>query len=192
MVTRGASVEGMDSSAATSSTGPTSTGLTTTVQAGSTKLAGLRSAGSSSTLASLVSQSRRVKSTKSMATLHPPETQFSSLKYGDKDELGTATVLDVQSGSQLKRHKGLWFEDGSVICRAEDNLFCVHMSVLERHSMFFRDMFAIPQPAAGLSDSLIIEGSVMRHSAQRIPVITLFDKAEDVANLLNALYNIGP
>ncbi|KAJ2918632.1 hypothetical protein MD484_g1750, partial [Candolleomyces efflorescens] len=197
MVTRAASDERMDSSsAATPQTGP-STPTVTTVPTGtpSNKLAavGLRSAGSSSTLASLVSQSRtRVKSTRSMATLHAPETQFSSLKYGDKDELGTATILDVQTGSQLKRHKGLWFDDGSVICRVESNLFCVHMSVLERHSMFFQDMFAIPQPATGQSDSLVIEGSVMRHGAQRIPVITLFDKAEDVSNLLNALYNIGP
>ncbi|KAF6761667.1 hypothetical protein DFP72DRAFT_627986 [Ephemerocybe angulata] len=171
-------------------------GVTLTGPLGPQRLAtGLRPAGSSSTLASLVSQSqhsRRVKSIKSMATLHPPETKFSSLKYGDKDELGKAAIIDAQTGAQLTRHKHLWFDDGSVICRAENTLFCVHMSVLQRHSEFFQDMFAIPQPAPGLSDSLVIEGSVMRHSPQLIPVITLFDKAEDVAHLLNALYDIGP
>lgn len=163
-----------------------------------TKLAtGLRPARSSSTLASFVSQSqhsRRARSTRSMATLNPPETKFSSLKYGDKDELGKASILDAQTGVRLQRHKGLWFEDGSVVCRVENNLFCVHMSVLERHSEFFKDMFTIPQPSEGQgqSDSLVIEGSIMRHSPQLIPVITLFDRAEDVANLLNALYDIGP
>lgn len=129
-----------------------------------------------------------------MATLNPPETKFSGLKYGDKDELGKACIVDAHTSVQLQRHKGLWFDDGSVVCRAENTLFCVHMSVLERHSEFFKDMFAIPQPTPGhgRSDSLVIEGSIMRHSPQLIPVITLFDKAEDVANLLNALYDIGP
>ena len=129
-----------------------------------------------------------------MATLNPPETKFSSLKYGGKDELGKASILDAQTGVRLQRHLDLWFEDGSVVCRAENTLFCVHMSVLERHSEFFKDMFTIPQPSGGQgqSDSLVIEGSIMRHSPQLIPVITLFDRAEDVANLLNALYDIGP
>lgn len=155
----------------------------------------LRPAGSCSTLASAISLSlhgRRPKSMRSMATLNPPETRFSTLKYGDKDELGKAPILDAQTSAQLTRHKALWFDDGSVICRVENTLFCVHMSVLQRHSEFFDDMFKIPQPDFNTVDSLVIEGSTLRHGAQRIPVVTLFDKEEDFANLLTALYDIGP
>jgi len=149
----------------------------------------LHPARSTSTLASVSSR----RSWRSSATVHPPETRFSTLKHGGKDDLGNATICDAQTGARLRRHPSLWLEDGSVICRAEDTLFCVHMSVLARHSVCFRDMFAVPQPAGGpsLADSLVLEGAGMRSGDQRIPVVTLFDRAEDVANLIDALYNIG-
>lgn len=153
----------------------------------------LRARQSTSTLASLVSQKSQSRSCRSQSTstLNPPDTLFSSLTYGVKDDLGKATICDAQTGMRLKRHPALWLEDGSVICRVEDTLFCVHMSVLARHSLCFRDMFAVPQPTTGLADTLVLEGAGMRSGAQRIPVITLFDKAEDVGNLIKALYDIG-
>ena len=86
----------------------------------------------------------------------------------------------------LRRHPDLWFDDGSVICQAEDTLFKVHMSQLSRHSVFFRDMFSLPQPQAGPANF-----AVHLDDDQEIAVIYLHDKAEDVGNLLTALYD-GP
>ncbi|TFK29744.1 hypothetical protein FA15DRAFT_677663 [Coprinopsis marcescibilis] len=171
------------------SSNPNSTSLTPVA---STSRASLRKR-STSTLASIISQKSQLKSSRSIAMLKPPETQFSSLTYGEQDDLGKAAIYDAQTGILLKRHPTLWLEDGSVICRAEETLFCVHMSILARHSACFRDMFAIPQPGPGtnLTDSLVLEGG-MRSGAQQIPVITLFDKADDVASLIEALYDIGP
>lgn len=122
--------------------------------------------------------------------LKVPDTKSTSLACFTKDNVNQfdtftsdATICDADSGTQLQRHSDLWFEDGSVICRAENTLFCVHMSQLARHSLFFRDMFALPQPAEPKS----LDGV----SRQHIPVIYLYDTAEDVGNLLTALYD-GP
>ena len=122
--------------------------------------------------------------------LKVPDTKSTSLACFTKDnvnQLATFTsdaiIYDADTGTQLQRHSDLWFEDGSVICRAENTLFCVHMSQLARHSLFFRDMFALPQPAEPKS----LDGL----SRQHIPVIYLYDTAEDVGNLLTALYD-GP
>ncbi|TCD62385.1 hypothetical protein EIP91_006967 [Steccherinum ochraceum] len=83
-----------------------------------------------------------------------------------------------------KRHPDLWFSDGSVILKAEDGLFKVHMSILSRHSVFFRDMFSLPQPPQtsplSLGQDEVMEGC---------PMVTLQDSADDVASLLIALYD---
>lgn len=55
------------------------------------------------------------------------------------------------------------------------------MSLLSRRSQFFHDMFSLPQP--GVADS----GS----SFEGCPVVVIHDAAEDLANLLTALYD-GP
>jgi hypothetical protein len=91
--------------------------------------------------------------------------------------------MDSDTG---KRHADLWFSDGSVILRAEDTLFCVHISQLSRHSVFFRDMFSLPQPQGNGARSLITSDNF-----GSCPVIVLHDTAEDVGNLLTALYD-GP
>lgn len=79
------------------------------------------------------------------------------------------------------RHKELWFTDGSVVLRAENVLFRVHMSQLSRRSLLFRDMFALPQGPCGDADK----------SIEGCPVIELHDSPEDLSNLLIALYD-GP
>jgi len=96
--------------------------------------------------------------------------------------------MDAETGVEVRRHSDLWFDDGSVICRAENTLFCVHMSQLARHSLVFHDMFMLPQPEASrLESSMLVDSS----TAKRVPVVYLYDKAEDVGNLLTALYD-GP
>ncbi|KAG5653415.1 hypothetical protein H0H81_000702 [Sphagnurus paluster] len=100
--------------------------------------------------------------------------------------------LDAGDAS-FKMHADLWFKDGSVICRAEKTLFKVHMSVLARHSVFFKDMFSIPQPKSESSAWCDNTSKDMFRGVHTdgVPVIELYDTAEDVGNLLTALYD-GP
>ncbi|THH19822.1 hypothetical protein EW146_g1429 [Bondarzewia mesenterica] len=89
------------------------------------------------------------------------------------------------------RHADLWFPDGSVVLHAENMLFRVHMSQLSRHSVIFRDMFSLPRPQTlpGLSrDGHAVLADDMYESC---PVVKMHDSAEDIANLLTALYD-GP
>ncbi|PPR01688.1 hypothetical protein CVT24_001516 [Panaeolus cyanescens] len=123
---------------------------------------------------------------------NPPETRFTNLAYTSKDGDANAVIVDLDTGVRVERHPDLWFEDGSVICRAENTLFCVHMSQLARHSLCFHDMFMLPQPESKLESSLTINSSQGGHTETRkIPVVYLYDNAEDVGNLLTALYD-GP
>ncbi|GJE90441.1 hypothetical protein PsYK624_065740 [Phanerochaete sordida] len=96
-------------------------------------------------------------------------------------------------------HTSLWFVDGSVIIQAETTLFRVHMSQLSRHSLFFRDLFSLPQPSHlqdAQTDELVPDaehGTPFAGSAQRCmdgcPVLEVTDTAEDFAHLLHALYD---
>lgn len=86
----------------------------------------------------------------------------------------------------LTRHTDLWFPDGSVICQAETTLFRVHISQLARHSLCFRDMFSLPQPK-----STSASNTLHHDDSENCPVVHLHDTAEDVGNLLTALYD-GP
>ncbi|KAH8081297.1 hypothetical protein BXZ70DRAFT_632781 [Cristinia sonorae] len=82
------------------------------------------------------------------------------------------------------RHPDLWFTDGSIVLKADSVIFRVHMSILSRHSVFFRDMFSLPQPPQPSSSSCtqdeVLEGC---------PLITLQDSPDDLASLLVALYD---
>lgn len=117
--------------------------------------------------------------------------------YGDRDESGHSRVFDAQTNVELKRHSDLWFYDGSLVCRAENTLFRVHMSLLARHSVCFEDMLAIPQPEEELDEKTGFDLSQERdwnagsRTRARIPVIVLHDAAEDVEYLLKALID-GP
>lgn len=125
--------------------------------------------------------------------IKPPHTKFATFGYGDNDIHGRPRMYDADQGTKLNQHADLWFEDGSVICRAEDTLFRVHMSQLSRHSAFFRDMFATQPdciPETIHSTQSPNAGDVWCYT-QRVPVVYLHDVAEDVGNLLTALYD-GP
>jgi len=101
----------------------------------------------------------------------------------------TSSALFDVDGVPLHRHPDLWFEDGSVICRAENTLFFVHMSQLARHSVCFRDMFSIGTHSPDPRSSIRSESGTIEFSDY--PVITLHDSAEDLGNLFTALYD-GP
>lgn len=102
--------------------------------------------------------------------------------------------------AEPSKHADLWFCDGSIVLRAEDTLFRVHKSQLARHSAFFRDLFSLPQPSADNAASSSSAVVANRNPALQIdttneiegcPVLRLYDPAEDVENLLTALYD-GP
>lgn len=118
--------------------------------------------------------------------------------YGERDESGYARVFDAQTNVELSRHDNLWFYDGSLVCRAENVLFRVHMSLLARQSVCFENMLAIPQPETELDEKTGFDLSQEKDGNAggkafkgRIPIIVLHDSAEDVENLLRALID-GP
>jgi hypothetical protein len=130
-----------------------------------------------------------------------------------KNTSSSSITSTSTSTIDVERHPDLWFEDGSVICRAENTLFCVHMSQLARHSLVFNDMFMLPQ-ASGPEGSMrmgpfmAVSGEAgqsapssaggnnhevvrTKTTTRTVPVVYLYDAAEDVANLFTALYD-GP
>jgi hypothetical protein len=111
----------------------------------------------------------------------------------DPEDPSASHVTESQSGDgiQLVRHSDFWFDDGSVICQAESVLFKVHMSQLARHSVCFRDMFSIPQPCGTDLACHCPTDHSLRCRCYTIPIVQLHDTAEDVGNLLTALYD-GP
>ncbi|KAJ3985974.1 hypothetical protein F5890DRAFT_1408273 [Lentinula detonsa] len=114
---------------------------------------------------------------------------FQSSMHSNQDN-NPATLFDPQTGVELHRHPDLWFDDGSVICRAEFILFRIHISQLCRHSSFFRDMFSIGDHSHSvLGSSIHSKGGP--NDFENCPLIELHDKAEDVGNLFAALYD-GP
>ncbi|KAG6812753.1 hypothetical protein H0H92_000799 [Tricholoma furcatifolium] len=125
------------------------------------------------------------------ASLGSPSSQTAeSSQCGGKRLLHAPNEADPPTAiSPHTYHADLWFKDGSLICRAENTLFRVHMSILERHSIFFRDMLSIPQPGVALADVKRDPG--FEENLESVPVIELHDSAEDVGNLLTALYD-GP
>jgi hypothetical protein len=131
---------------------------------------------------------------------HPRETNtFPTLKESYSRNHKSNSEHTTEKG-ELKVHSDLWFEDGSVVLRAENTLFKVHISQLSRHSAFFRDMFSLPQPkpttigeSSCTSSPLTSngDGNEKDNLWDGCPLVYLHDKAEDVGNLLTALYD-GP
>ncbi|KAJ7588133.1 hypothetical protein C8J56DRAFT_1164754 [Mycena floridula] len=122
-------------------------------------------------------------------------TMARTLVYRPKDLSRQSLIFDPATGLEVQRHADLWFPDGSVVCRAENVLFRVHMSQLARHSVCFRDMFALASSShtvTGLQVPTECDvDSVDQDILDNCPVIFLQDKAEDLANLFTALYD-GP
>ena len=125
--------------------------------------------------------------------LHPRSSSTSTVST-------SKFMIDNETGTQVQKHPDLWFEDGSVICRAENTLFCVHMSQLARHSLVFNDMFMLPQGPDGstrMGPFMALTGpggeseQTKTATTRKAPVVYLYDDAEDVANLFTALYD-GP
>ncbi|KAG1750998.1 hypothetical protein EDD22DRAFT_957812 [Suillus occidentalis] len=52
--------------------------------------------------------------------------------------------MDVDQRLASHRHSEFWFEDGNIVFRASNTLFCVHRGVLVRHSPALEAILAIP------------------------------------------------
>lgn len=89
---------------------------------------------------------------------------------------------DLPQCTRLVRHPEFWFSDGSLVLRAGSTLFRIHVSQLCRKSVFFRDMFSLPQPLPADQEKEMIDDC---------PVLDLHDSPQDVAYLVKVIYD-GP
>jgi hypothetical protein len=76
-----------------------------------------------------------------------------------------------------RNHDEFWFSDGNIVLHADGIGFKVYRGVLARHSVIFANMFDDAQPG---EDELL-----------GIPVVPLFDSAQDVEVLLGELFGHG-
>lgn len=90
--------------------------------------------------------------------------------------------------AQAIRHDDMWLSDGSVVLVAENTMFKVHKSQLSRHSVVFRDMFAMPQAAI---DTSFNANGLTKETFDGCDVVYVHDSAQDLESLLRALYD-GP
>ena len=81
-----------------------------------------------------------------------------------------------ESSRERTRHAELWYEDGSVVLATEDTYFCVHRSVMSKHCIVWRDMFAMPQPET-------------QEEYDGKPLIWMTDSTEDLVHFLHTLYD---
>lgn len=114
---------------------------------------------------------------------------FQSLMASQLSPLPLVATCPRSGPNTVEKHSDLWFIDGSVVLQADKTVFLVHQTQLARHSLIFRDMFSLPQPPAPRSrDDKVARCSPMFEGH---PLVIMHDAAEDVANLLTALYD-GP
>lgn len=92
--------------------------------------------------------------------------------HSDRKRPRTELDAEAVANAQLTNHPSLYFEDGNVIMKTGNTLFCVHRTILSKHSIVFRDLFA--------QNTQAIRG---------LPSLTVDDGKEDMESLLNAVYD---
>ena len=80
----------------------------------------------------------------------------------------------LANGTDVKRDKDFWFDDGSVVLIAQTVGFRVYRELLAMRSQVFRDLFAVPQPSGGR----LIDGC---------PIVHLSDTSVALKEFLAAL-----
>ncbi|KAL4250270.1 hypothetical protein ABKN59_003132 [Abortiporus biennis] len=93
----------------------------------------------------------------------------------------------------FKKCHDLWFDDGNIVLIAHDLHFRVHRSILSYHSVFFKDMFGLPQPPTSSAGSLS-EGAnaAAGHDSENIegcPVVRMTDDHTELTHYLKAMYD---
>ncbi|TDL15799.1 hypothetical protein BD410DRAFT_777707 [Rickenella mellea] len=89
-------------------------------------------------------------------------------------------------GISPSKHKSLYFPDGDIVIKAQNHtghrnkvLFRVHKFMLSHHSPFFKDMLALPPPVEKQPEDEI----------DGVQLVEMSDRAEDIASLLEVLYD---
>lgn len=77
-------------------------------------------------------------------------------------------------------HPTLYFEDGNVILKCGWTLFCVHRSLLSKHSEVFRGLFTPAQAGAEVKPQEFFRGCLF---------IALDDNSNDMESLLDTIYD---
>jgi hypothetical protein len=85
---------------------------------------------------------------------------------------------NTEESKVFKDHETLYFEDGNVILKCGWTLFCVHRTLLSKHSETFRELFAPPD--AGEKPQEFFRGCLL---------ITVDDNPADMESLLNVIYD---
>ena len=98
---------------------------------------------------------------------------------------GELEPLQIQyNASDLAQAKDehFWYEDGSVILATPTCQFCVHKSILSRHSEVFKRLFSKVAP---------IPPRKVHDDSAGLPVVHLTDDAADFRRILRVLYIRG-
>jgi hypothetical protein len=74
------------------------------------------------------------------------------------------------------RSADIWYEDGTLVVRAEYTLFRVYRGILAAQSEVFNDMLSVPQPPSAETETF-----------DGCPVVRVQDTAEDMSRFLRAL-----
>ena len=88
--------------------------------------------------------------------------------------LPTELATTISLNSTVKRDPDLWFDDGNVVLLCRDAAFRVYRGLLTRHSVIFRDLLAMAQPANA-------------EMVESCPVVHISDSPDDLRYLLRAL-----
>ncbi len=76
----------------------------------------------------------------------------------------------------MERVENLWFDDGSVVIKAQTKLFRVSRGILAAQSAIFADMFRVPQ----------LPGAEQIHGC---PVVNMPYQARDVTVFFRAMFD---
>jgi hypothetical protein len=77
------------------------------------------------------------------------------------------------------RSADVWYDDGTLVIRAENTLFRVYRGILASQSDIFKDMLSVPQPSGADADAETIEDCA---------VVRVQDTAGDMTRFLRALH----
>ncbi|KAI0672630.1 hypothetical protein C8Q78DRAFT_1020489 [Trametes maxima] len=105
----------------------------------------------------------------------------------------TLTVATTDADSQdtrssapaLRRHARYWLDDGSLIVRAQDDIYKVHRTFLHRHSKVLASLS--PSVDASVEHEKTVDGLVVVHIPDELEV-----RSEDFEALLEHLYHDAP
>jgi hypothetical protein len=116
---------------------------------------------------------------------YPPKPEFGDVALApEKPSLfdiveGHSPLLhpnDVEESlSPLRHQNGLWYDDGSVVLKAGDELFRVHSSILSQKSFVFATL-------------LLQSQAENTETYKGCPMVTLGDDAEELRQLLLTIY----